>query len=101
MLWYDGKCKDDSHGSRKWDIDSSLMKRQDREDQIDCIFKDLRSKYYNNYSVPQLLLWSRMICTSLHNDMGKHQIFLLLGSILKNLGKNWLQMLLQVQQLLY
>ena len=71
ILWCDGKCRDGSHGSKKRDIDTSLLKRQEREDQVDGVFKDLKSKHNDKYSVPQLRLWSRMISTSLHDDMDK------------------------------
>ena len=71
ILWCDGRCREDSRSSRKRDIDTSLLKRQEREDQIDGTFKDLKSKHNDNYSVPQLQLWSRMICTNLHDNMDK------------------------------
>ena len=71
ILWCDGRCREESRSSRKRDIDTSLLKRQEREDQIDGIFKDLKSKHRDKYSVPQLRLWSRMICTGIHDDMDK------------------------------
>ena len=55
---------------RKCDIDTSL-KCQERGDQIDEVFKDLKSRHNDKYSVLQLRLWSRMICTSLYDDMDK------------------------------
>ena len=71
ILWCDSRCREDNRGSRKRDIDTSLLKRQEREDQMDEVFKDLKSKHNDKYSVPQLRLWSRMICTSLHDDTEK------------------------------
>ena len=56
ILWCDGRCREESRSSRKRDIDTSLLKRQEREDQIDGIFKDLKSKHHDKYSVPQLRL---------------------------------------------
>ena len=45
-----------------------VLRYQQRQDQINGI---LKSKYHTNYSVLQLQLWSRMICTDLHDDMDK------------------------------
>ena len=50
---------------------------------MDEVFKDLKSKHHDKYSVPQLRLWSRMICTSLHDDMDKPPDIPAFGSITK------------------
>ena len=71
ILWCDSRCREENRGSRKRDIDTSLLKRQEREDQVDEVFKDLKLKHNDKYSIPQLQLWSRMICTSLHDDTDK------------------------------
>ena len=71
ILWCDSRCREDNRGSRKRDIDTGLLKRQEREDQMDEVFKDLKSKHNDKYSVPQLRLWSRMICMNLHDDRDK------------------------------
>ena len=54
ILWCDSRCREENRGSRKRDIDTSLLKCQEREDQIDEIFKDLKSRHNDKYSVPQL-----------------------------------------------
>ena len=71
ILWCDSRCREENRGSKKRDIDTSLLKRQEREDQIDEVFKDLKSRHNDKYSVPQLRLWSRMICTNLYDGMDK------------------------------
>ena len=68
ILWCDSRCREENRGSRKRDIDTSLLKHQEREDQIDEVFKDLKSRHNDKYTVSQLRLWSRMICTNLYDN---------------------------------
>ena len=45
-------------------------KRQEKEKDVDCIYKDkdLKEKHKDNFETPKLRLWARMICSNLHDD---------------------------------
>ena len=80
ILWCDSRCREENRGSRKRDIDTSLLKCQEREDQLDEVFKDLKSIgiVYHNSDCGQ------MICTSLHDDMDKPPNIPTFGTSTKN-----------------
>ena len=74
-LWCDGCTssvgqKDSSkHGKRKRDeIGFCSSKRQEKEDEVDTVFKDLKEKHCDEYDILKLSLWARMISSSLHDD---------------------------------
>ena len=46
----------------------STNKRQDKEEEIDEIYEELRSHHKDNFSVPQLRLWARMIYCGTYDD---------------------------------
>ena len=49
--------------------DSHPSKRQDKEDEVDTIFRELREKHDSDtYETPQLRLWARMIQCGTHDD---------------------------------
>ena len=71
MLWCDARCKDSVRTGRKRnsDSDSGLMKRQEKEEELEGVFKDLKSKHGDKFSIPHLKLWSRMISNGIHDDV--------------------------------
>jgi len=71
MLWCDARCKDSMRTGRKryTDSDSGLLKRQEKEEELEIVFKDLKSKHGDKFSLPHLKLWSRMVNNGLHEDM--------------------------------
>ena len=72
-LWCDGRQSDRSgeevRSKRKRDSEASASRRQEKEEEVDTVFKDLKEKHGNNFDTPRLRLWSRMICSNLHEDM--------------------------------
>ena len=46
----------------------SVTARQEKEDEVDEVYKTLKEKHGSKYEVPKLRLWSRMICANLHDD---------------------------------
>lgn len=52
---------------RKQDGDT-LTTRQDKEDKVDCVYKELAAKHSSKYDSPRLCLLSQMITAGLHND---------------------------------
>ena len=54
ILRCDGGCREESCGSRKSDIDTILLKHQERVEQIGGIFKYLKSKHHDKYRVSQV-----------------------------------------------
>jgi len=60
ILWYEGRCTDDNCGSQKRGLEAAaaIQQKQEREDQVDNVFEDLKSKHNEKYTVPQLRLWS-------------------------------------------
>jgi len=101
ILWCEGRYREDSRGSRKRDIEMASKQEQEREDQVDSVFADLKSKHNDKYTVPQLRLWSRMVCSSIYDDMDKPPDIPAFGATVKKYVKNHSQMLLQEQRLLF
>lgn len=76
FLWCDGRESDadreDSQGigtKRKKPSDSTMTKRQAREEELDSIFKQLKEKHADAYTDPQLRLWARMIVNGTHGNL--------------------------------
>ena len=70
-LWYDGKSDSEQssvRGKRKRD-EPVTSKRQDKEDEVEAVFKELKGKHGDTFDVPRLRLWARMIASKLHEDM--------------------------------
>ena len=69
VLWCDGKQEDEmqSTNKRKRDDDRSV-RRQEQEEEVETIFKSLKDKHCDEFDIPRLRLWSRMICSGLHDD---------------------------------
>ena len=42
--------------------------RQEKEGEVELIYKDLKEEHDGNYNVPRLRLWARMIASDLHDD---------------------------------
>ena len=57
-FWCEGRCTDDNRGSRKRSLEAAATQKQEREDRVDNVFEDLKSKHNEKYTVPQLRLWS-------------------------------------------
>ena len=43
-------------------------KREDKENEVDDIFQDLKIRHGDDYSGPQLRLWARMVSNGVHED---------------------------------
>ena len=54
-------------GKRKRD-EPIPSKRQEKENELEAIFKELKGKH-ENFDIPRLRLWARMIVSKLHEDM--------------------------------
>ena len=71
-LWCDGTCKssdngeEDHRGKRK--RDSGVGRYQEKEEKVESIYKELQEKHGKKFDTPRLRLWSRMICSGIHED---------------------------------
>lgn len=61
----DEEDSDDLEPEKKKSSESS--RRQEKEEEVEAIYSELRSKH-NDYTVPQLKLWARMIHCGTHDD---------------------------------
>ena len=66
-LWCDGRDTKETRGKRKRETEG-CTNRQEREDEVDEVYKTLKEKHGTNYDIPRLRLWSRMICANIHED---------------------------------
>ena len=72
-LWCDVQDTDETEEAgedkrKRKHPDSHPSKRQDREDEVDTIFRELREKHGDTYETPQFCLWARMIQCGTHDD---------------------------------
>ena len=66
LKWCEGQCKDQKRDSAEL---GGLLKRQEKEEELENIFKELKDIHADKHSLPQLRLWSRMVSAGLHIDM--------------------------------
>ena len=71
-LWCDG-CSDEggdtcSRTKHKKDGEAST-KRQEKEDEVDDVFMQLKGKHGQKFDNPRLRLWARTICGKLHDNL--------------------------------
>ena len=67
VLWCDGKSSE-TPGKRKRKSDGYSISRQDREDDVQSIYEELKELHSSEYDVPRLRLWARMIASEIHDD---------------------------------
>lgn len=70
-LWCDGRLASENSEERgpkrKKDSESST-RRQEKEENVESVYKELLEKHGKKFDTPKLRLWSRMICSDLHDD---------------------------------
>ena len=70
-LWCDGKSREsreeDHRGKRKRDNVVEVGRRQEREE-VESVYKELQEKHGKKFDTPRLRLWSRMICSGIHDN---------------------------------
>ena len=44
-------------------------RRQEKEDEVDDIFQELKDKHGDKFGIPKLRLWARMVGANLHDDL--------------------------------
>ena len=84
MLWCDGKSapglepNTSTSGTKrkKKADDPPPTKRQQIEDELESVVKDLQEKHGNKYTLPQLRCWARMITSGKYQDRDTIPIFL-------------------------
>ncbi len=71
-LWCDGKSREsseeDQRGKRKRDSGVGAGRREEKEEEVESVYKELQGKHGKKYDTPRMRLWSRMICSGLHED---------------------------------
>ena len=64
-LWCDGRSADKQDGAarRKRDLDSQSQcsSRQEKEEETEMTYTELRERHGGKYDAPRLRLWARMI----------------------------------------
>ena len=68
-LWCDGRTVAASASTQKRKHDGEgATNRQEKEEEVESVFKQLVEKHSSKYDTPQLRLWSRMIASGIHED---------------------------------
>ena len=57
---------------------------QEKEDEVDEVYKTLKEKHGSKYDVPKLRLWARMVCTMI---LRIHQMYRPLQMLQRNQRK--------------
>lgn len=72
LLWCDG-ASDETEvtvNKRKRDaVQMASSKHQEREEEVDELFKELKDKHKDKYDLPKLRLWARMMASNLHDSI--------------------------------
>ena len=73
-LWCASKSTDEegqgTHGRMaKCKKEETSSKCQDKENEVDDIYQDLKSRHGEKYSTPLLRLWARIITANLHENL--------------------------------
>ena len=74
-LWCDGQSdlaeeEPVGRGKRKRDEAAVVTtRRQEKEEEVEKVFIELKEKHSDRYDTPRLRLWSRMVASSLHDDL--------------------------------
>lgn len=70
-LWCDGRSEEEEDiGCRKKrKRDEGVSKRQEKEEEVDDIFKQLKEKHGEKYDTPRLRLWARSVSSKIHDDL--------------------------------
>ena len=69
ILWCEGREEDGRRGTGKRKRDDLVAsKHQEREEDVDNIFSDLKDKHNDRYETPKLRLWARMIASKIHES---------------------------------
>ncbi len=66
-IWCDGKSLDNRKRKRD-NGEAATGRRVEKENEVDDVYKELKTKHGDKYETPKLRLWSRMICSDLHDD---------------------------------
>ena len=80
MLWCNAKSATESNASgskhKKMADEPPPSKRQQIEDELDTVVKDLQEKHADKYTLPQFRGWARMITSGKHQDRDNIPVFL-------------------------
>lgn len=68
-LWCDSNSEDESRKRKRDESSGGTSKRQKKEEEVDSVFRNLKEKHGNNFSIPQLRMWARMVANDLHDDL--------------------------------
>lgn len=69
-LWCDGRTDEECvSGRTKRKRDEATSKRQEKEEEVDAVYQQLKDKHGEKFGIPKLRLWARMVCSNLHDDL--------------------------------
>ena len=68
-LWCDQQSGEATVSRDRSPARKKSSKRDEKEQEVDEIFQDLKDRHASDYSGPQLRLWARMIANGLHEDL--------------------------------
>ncbi len=68
VLWCDGKSSETSTKHKRKSDAGSSSTRQEREEDVQSIYEELKELHSSEYDIPRLRLWARMIACYLHSD---------------------------------
>lgn len=71
LLRCDGRSDEtgDTSSQKKREKDGETWtRRQEKEDEVDDVFMQLKERHGQNFDIPRLRLWACTICGNLHDD---------------------------------
>lgn len=68
-LWCEGRNEERAGVKRKREREDLCTRRQEREEQVEDAFQQLKEKHKNKYDIPQLRLWAHMVVTKQHENL--------------------------------
>ena len=71
ILWCDGRS-DDVQGLGKRKREEQIIRHNERDLEVEDVYQELLEKHNDQYDIPKLRLWARMICSKIHSSMKSH-----------------------------
>ena len=69
LLWCDGKkSPEDEHRLPTRKRKQEMTKREEKEEEVEDTYMELKERHGDNYDIPKLRLWARMVTSGLHDS---------------------------------
>ena len=67
-LWCDGRAEETLVTKKRKRDEMIVTRYEDKENELDEVFKELKMKHIDKFDIPKLRLWARMITSNLHDS---------------------------------